>query len=228
MIYKLESSSVVLGIESSSELCSVSLWVDGKINTIHKLLSQTHTEHLLGMLSDLLDSSSLTVGDISHVVAGCGPGSFTGIRIGMGLAQGIATSLGLSAIGVSSLAALAAMSDSKQIVTAMDARMQEIYCAKFKRQSGCLICVEKESVVSPLNFNCPSSTDWHFVGNGVKLIVAENPKIDIKIPNSEWSLYPSSEGILRLLTDFKGHESFVHRHFVPNYVRDKVAERPNK
>jgi tRNA threonylcarbamoyladenosine biosynthesis protein TsaB len=130
---------IVLGIETCSSLCGVALVRDGSIIgkfTIN--ISNFHDEKLLGILADLLKASSLKIEEIDGYAVANGPGSFTGIRIGMSVAKGLAVAKGKPIVGVSVLDALAykvndfsGKDDIKTICSVIDAKRDEVYYSMF-------------------------------------------------------------------------------------------------
>src|SRR2546426_9953600 len=94
-------------IETSSEWCSVALWADGEIAALERRAAARHSELALPMLERLLATAGIGAGQLDAVAFGAGPGSFTGLRIACGLAQGLAVSRGLPVVRHSALGGLA-------------------------------------------------------------------------------------------------------------------------
>jgi len=119
---------VLLAIETATSSCSAALSVDGEVCERIEVGQNIHSQVLLSMINELFQESALEVGQLDAVAVGQGPGSFTGLRIGIGVAQGIAYGADCPMIGVSSLDALAlqAATDGRVLAT-IDARMGEIY-----------------------------------------------------------------------------------------------------
>ena len=114
-------------IETSTEWCSVALWRDGELGAIEERAGSRHGELVLPMLDRLLAAAGLEVADLEAVAFGAGPGSFTGLRIACGIAQGLAFARGLPVLGVSSLEAMAEECGAARVVACLDARMGEVY-----------------------------------------------------------------------------------------------------
>ena len=93
--------SKILAIETSSETCSVAVKSDTEINSYHELIPQQHSSKILDILKDLMLKSCLNFKDLDVIAVGCGPGSFTGIRLACTLAQGLSFSSELPVIRVS-------------------------------------------------------------------------------------------------------------------------------
>ncbi len=134
----------VLAIDTVTEMCSVALSVDGENIEQHELAVNRHSGIVLGMVEGLLAQAGIGLGELDLVINDVGPGSFTGIRIGMGVAQGLAYGAELPLLGVDSLASLAqgALAQSEgDIFAAIDARMGQIYHGRFRVDQGVLTCV---------------------------------------------------------------------------------------
>ncbi|MGH8708511.1 MAG: tRNA (adenosine(37)-N6)-threonylcarbamoyltransferase complex dimerization subunit type 1 TsaB, partial [Burkholderiales bacterium] len=97
----------IAAFETAGDWCSVALWLDGEVRAVEARAGQRHGELALPLLESLLAQSRLAIGDLEAVAFGAGPGSFTGLRIACGVAQGLAFARSLPACGVSTLEALA-------------------------------------------------------------------------------------------------------------------------
>ena len=123
-------------LETSTDWCSVAVWRDGEISAIERRAPNRHSELALPMLERLLKETKSGSADLNAVAFGAGPGSFTGLRIACGLAQGIALARSLPVLGVSTLEALAQASGASRVVACIDARMREVYYAALERRAG--------------------------------------------------------------------------------------------
>src|SRR5688572_28611840 len=121
-------------LESSTEWCSVALWRDGEIAALERRAGNRHSELALPMLESLLHRFGLRPADLEAVAFGAGPGSFTGLRIACGLAQGLALPRGIPVLVVSTLEALAEESGAPRVIACIDARMREVYYAVLERE----------------------------------------------------------------------------------------------
>ena len=127
----------ILAIDTATEACSVALWNDGTIKAHFELCPREHTQRILPMVEEILAAGDLTLTDIDALAFGRGPGSFTGVRIGIGIAQGLALGANLPMIGVSTLATMAQgawrKNGATRVLAAIDARMGEVYWADIAR-----------------------------------------------------------------------------------------------
>jgi tRNA threonylcarbamoyladenosine biosynthesis protein TsaB len=121
-----------IAIDASSETCSVSLVVDGQTTNVSSDTPKSHAKSLLPFVHELLSLQRIALSDLDFIACSKGPGSFTGLRIGLGVAQGLAFGAGKPMVGVSSLEAMAraannAHPQAELVISLLDARMGEIY-----------------------------------------------------------------------------------------------------
>jgi len=129
----------MLGIETSTLVCSVALACDGQVVAEYTLeLGTHHSERLQPMIEKVLCEAGLAIYDLDGVTVAAGPGSFTGLRIGMGLAKGLCRGANLSFVRVSTLAAMAlsAGAEGLPICPMLDARREEIYAGVYDLVDG--------------------------------------------------------------------------------------------
>ncbi len=133
-----------LAFETSSETVSVAVSRDGRVYARNIAnAAQQNAELALPMMHALMREAVLTMADIDAIAFGQGPGSFTGVRIACGLAQGLAYGLGKRVCGVTSLRLLAEQVTAQYVLTAIDARMGEIYLAVYKKNNDAPTGVEE-------------------------------------------------------------------------------------
>ena len=126
----------ILAFETSTELCSAALWLDGRVEARDEVAGQRHSELLLPMIDALLASHWLKAAELDCIAFGAGPGSFTGLRIACGVAQGIAFGIDVPVAGIGTLLALAEASQAAQVACCLDARMGEVYHAAYERRGA--------------------------------------------------------------------------------------------
>ncbi|CAH0990402.1 tRNA threonylcarbamoyladenosine biosynthesis protein TsaB [Sinobacterium norvegicum] len=143
--------SKILALDTAADACSVALWLDGELISDHRLLPREHTKHMLPMIENILQHNSITLSELDGIAFGCGPGSFTGLRICGGIVQGLAFGADLPVVPVSSLAALAYpfAGENITVVASVDARMNELYTAVFQGQGEGFTVVDKEYLLAP-------------------------------------------------------------------------------
>ena len=125
----------LLALDTATEACSVALLRGGEKTHLAQFAQREHTKHILPMVDEILAQAGITLHQVDALVFGRGPGSFTGVRIGAGIAQGLAFGAALPVIPVSNLAAMAQAAyvqyQAENVLTAIDARMNEVYFAQW-------------------------------------------------------------------------------------------------
>lgn len=146
----------ILALDASSDACSVALLINGQISESFSDTPRQHTRRLLPMIDALLQSHALSLGQLDAIAYGSGPGSFTGLRICLGIAQGLAFGAELPLVPVSTLEAMALAcidqhgpSADARIMPALDARMGEIYWSEFRAQAGMPVRLSEDAVTAP-------------------------------------------------------------------------------
>ncbi|WP_341503608.1 tRNA (adenosine(37)-N6)-threonylcarbamoyltransferase complex dimerization subunit type 1 TsaB [Gallaecimonas sp. GXIMD4217] len=162
--------TTLLALDTATEACSAALLHKGQVLHRHEVCPQQHTRKILPMVDELLAEAGLALGQLDALAYGRGPGSFTGVRIGIGIAQGLAFSAELPLIGVSNLAAMAEQARVEQgasrVLAAIDARMGEVYWGQFEVRDGLMQPVAEELVLPPaeatrqLDDAVPVGTGW--------------------------------------------------------------------
>ena len=128
----------LLALDTSTEACSVALWHKGEKTHLDELAQRTHTKRILPMVDELLANSGINLKQVDVLAFGRGPGSFTGVRVGAGIAQGLALGADLPVIAVSNLTAMVQaafeLHQAENVAAAIDARMNEVYFSQVKRE----------------------------------------------------------------------------------------------
>jgi tRNA threonylcarbamoyladenosine biosynthesis protein TsaB len=156
----------ILALETSTEYCSVALWQDGTLQERSELVGQKHSEVLLPMLDSLLGEAGMKLADIEGIAFGAGPGSFTGVRIACGVAQGLALGAGLPVAGICTLQALAQAAGHERVIAALDARMAEVYYAAYEKRDGQWLALHEPSLRLPQDAPQVAGGDWFGCGSG--------------------------------------------------------------
>jgi tRNA threonylcarbamoyladenosine biosynthesis protein TsaB len=161
----------ILAIDTSAEACSAALLINGEVRERFAVQPQRQSELILPMMDELLAEAGLRPVDLDALAFGRGPGSFTGVRIATGVAQGTAFAADLPVVPVSTLAALAQghlrETGHGRVLAAFDARMNEVYWAAcLVDDAGVMRCVGEELIVPPHDVPLPADGGWHGVGTG--------------------------------------------------------------
>ena len=146
---------ILLAIDTATESCSAALLVNGKLFSRSTVQPRLHAELILPFIDELLNEAQIKKNAIQGLVIGQGPGAFTGVRIGVGVAQGIALALEIPVVAVSNLQTLAFSTyqqlnttQEKIILVATDARMKEVYSARYSIVGDQIKTINAESVGS--------------------------------------------------------------------------------
>ena len=162
----------ILAIDTSALTATAAVLADdtllGEISTTTKL---THSQTIMPMIDELLKKVSLDITDIDLFACSQGPGSFTGLRIGIGTIKGLSYGLGKEVVGVSTLEALAHNITFTDCIISpiMDARRGQVYNALYKYDNGTLKCEEEPRALSVEELCSEITEKTIFVGDGVKV-----------------------------------------------------------
>ena len=156
----------LLAFETSTEACSVAVYVDGRVLERFEVAPRRHTELALPWAQALLAEAGVARSQLDAIAVGRGPGAFTGVRLAIAIAQGIALGLDLPVLPVSTLAALAMQAGGERRLAAIDARMGEVYLGAFAREGDGLAALSEEVVVRPDAAPLPAGDGWCGAGTG--------------------------------------------------------------
>jgi len=156
----------ILALDTSTEYLSLALSLNGKILTRDIHAGQSHSQQILPLLRELLDEAGITLTQLDGIAFGAGPGSFTGLRIGCGVAQGLAFGANLPVIGVSTLMALAQNTEADRVIACLDARMGEVYHAAYIRNAQGWDEVSAPGLYKPDTVPAVEGEGWVGVGTG--------------------------------------------------------------
>ncbi|MCF5894672.1 tRNA (adenosine(37)-N6)-threonylcarbamoyltransferase complex dimerization subunit type 1 TsaB [Aeromonas veronii] len=144
----------ILAVDTATEACSAALLVGDKLFSRWEEAPRDHTRKILPMVQAVLEDAGISLSDLDAIAFGRGPGSFTGVRIGISVAQGLAFGAGVPLIGISTLAAMAQgayrLDGAEQVLTAIDARMNEVYFGRYELIDGRMQLVGDEVVSEPV------------------------------------------------------------------------------
>ncbi|MDT8311949.1 MAG: tRNA (adenosine(37)-N6)-threonylcarbamoyltransferase complex dimerization subunit type 1 TsaB [Methylophaga sp.] len=221
----------LLALDTCTENCSAALMFEDQVFAVSEITQRGHSERILGMLDTLFEQAGRDLAAVDALVFGRGPGSFTGVRVGVAVAQGIAFAQDLPVVPVSTLAAIAQAAYAKHGVTnicvAMDARMGEIYQADFVIENGLAVARSAEQVTAPENVHPLDDRQWFGAGSGwaeYQPILTDNFAQQLLATDS--AIYPSAEAMLPLAQALlaKGEQMPAHQ-ALPVYLRNNVAKK---
>ena len=221
----------ILAIDTATEACSAALWNDGAVSAHFELCPREHTQRILPMVQDILTAGEVRLTDLDALAFGRGPGSFTGVRIGIGIAQGLALGAGLPMIGVSTLMTMAQgawrKTGATRVLAAIDARMGEVYWAEYQRDaSGIWHGEETEAVLKPEAVNARLKQldgQWATVGTGWQAWPDMALNTPVQLLDGEVTL-PAAEDMLPAACQLLAQGKTVAvEHAEPIYLRNEVA-----
>lgn len=226
----------ILAIETATEACSVALLTGGDI--LHKFehRPQQQARLILPMIDALLAEAGLAPAGLDAIAFGCGPGSFTGLRVAAAVTQGIAAAGDLPVLPVSTLAAIAQGAYRRhgepRVLAAIDARMQEVYWGVYRiNPEGLMVLQAQEHVLPPSQVIAPAekAEDWCGAGSGwlaypeeLRLCLAGQGCSVVRVYENAW---PEAIDVLALaLPLHAGGQGVDAANAIPTYLRDKVAK----
>lgn len=215
----------LLAFDTATDACTVAVWIDGDV---HERLEtdRRHAERLLVLIDEVLAEAQTSLKDLDALAFGRGPGSFTGLRVSAGIAQGLAFGADLPVIPISSLAALAQCAHAENVLAAFDARMQQVYWAAYVRGAdGQVEVCGEEIVVAPTAVPVPTTSTWVGVGSGwdqYGTVLAA--RIGDRLERWQPGIYPSARAVAELgVRDFRAGKAVAAEQALPVYIRDNVA-----
>ncbi|TQF67389.1 tRNA (adenosine(37)-N6)-threonylcarbamoyltransferase complex dimerization subunit type 1 TsaB [Pseudoalteromonas luteoviolacea] len=216
----------LLAIDASTEALSLALHFKGHTFTHFEECPQQHSQKLLPLVESLLEQANCSLNELDGIVYGRGPGSFTGVRIGVAVAQGLAYSANLKLCGISTLQAMAqhaiCSGEGSEVISAIDARMGEVYLGYFgKDNNGNAIAKRDEIVVKPEMIN-EDFEGLVAVGTGWQSYADTAHRLGVKVIDN--ITLPSAEYMLALGdVAFEKGDIVEAQDAQPHYVRDTVT-----
>lgn len=225
----------ILALDTATPACSVALWQDGNIIANQRLVEQQHSQYILPMIEQLLAESQLSLSQLDALAVGQGPGSFTGVRMAVSVAQGLAFGANLPVLPISTLAILAEqvyqLTGHSRVLTAIDARMNELYWAVYQKDvQQQWQCYQTEQVIAaeqieqqvarwPTDYQ---QATWATAGTGWQ-VVPQLLNQQLTLVNSS-VIYPYAEFILPLaVTAWQQQLQISAQQLQPSYLRNDVA-----
>ncbi len=222
----------ILSIETSTSMCSVALHERGALLALAEIKEPgAHAEKLLLLVDEVFEKAELSFGDLDAVAVSQGPGSYTGLRIGVSTAKGIAYGLDIPLIGINTLQAMAASQPLNQgefVVAVLDARRMEVYTQTFGYANQEITSIAALVLEECVFASILEKGRVYFVGDG-----AEKVKAYAQHPNAvfsgSWEQSLSAKNMGQL-----AFEKFLRQdledlaYFVPNYLKEFKALQSSK
>ncbi|MFQ2319869.1 tRNA (adenosine(37)-N6)-threonylcarbamoyltransferase complex dimerization subunit type 1 TsaB [Aeromonas dhakensis] len=220
----------ILAVDTATEACSAALLVGEKVFSRWEEAPRDHTRKILPMVQAVLDEAGVTLDELDAIAFGRGPGSFTGVRIGIGVAQGLALGAGVPLIGISTLAAMAQgahrLDGAERVLTAIDARMDEVYFGQYELIDGRIQLVGEEMVSGPAALVASRGTlpgSFTRVGTGFETYGETLAALADELVASQVR-FPAAEDMLPLARSaWLAGEAVAVELATPVYLRDKVT-----
>ena len=212
---------LILALETATDPGSIALWRDGEVIARSCPERLSNSETLLPQAAETLRELGLTFADVQGIAFGMGPGSFTGLRVSCGAAQGLAVARDLPLLGIGTLEAKDLASGGERVIVALDARMGEVYSGVFV--GGVL--QGSIGVYAPDSVPLPDSTGWLTCGNGPVAYPVLRERLSAVTTEWRTEVMPHAEFVVRLAAPrMERGERSDPADAAPLYVRDKVAK----
>ncbi|MBQ7153608.1 MAG: tRNA (adenosine(37)-N6)-threonylcarbamoyltransferase complex dimerization subunit type 1 TsaB [Clostridia bacterium] len=227
----------ILAVDSSALAAGAAVCEDERLVAEYTLNNgNTHSENLLPMVESILKLAKLSIGDIDLLACTAGPGSFTGVRIGVSTIKGLAFGTGIPCVGVSTIEALAGnlAGCGGLIVPVMNARRQQVYTALFRDADGKAerltedAALAAEDLFDLIRKTARPQEPVRFCGDGYQLIADCLPKglQACTVPVQERLRWQSAYWVARCaLNAFRAGKATTDEKLVPTYLRPSQAER---
>ncbi|WP_162517160.1 tRNA (adenosine(37)-N6)-threonylcarbamoyltransferase complex dimerization subunit type 1 TsaB [Aeromonas sobria] len=220
----------ILAVDTATEACSAALLVGDTLFSRWEEAPRDHTRKILPMVQAVLEDAGITLSDLDAIAFGRGPGSFTGVRIGISVAQGLAFGVGVPLIGISTLAAMAQgayrLDGAEQVLTAIDARMNEVYFGRYELIDGRMQLVGDEVVSDPaalVDARGKQAGPVTCVGTGFETYGETLSGLADELAVSQVR-FPAAEDMLPLArAAWLAGEAVPVEQATPVYLRDKVT-----
>ncbi len=219
----------LLAIDTSADFCSVAASRGATLFSRHEPAAQRQAERILDLVGEVLARAQLEFAQVDGIAYGAGPGSFTGLRIAAGVAQGLALARGLGVVGVGTLLALAEEAAEEaagsRIIACLDAHRGEVYHAAYRRAGDGWEEVSAPGVYEPEAVPLAPGRDWTGCGDG---FAAYRERLVTRLGRCVSTIRPetasTARAVLKLaIPRFAAGDARDAAAALPVYLRDKVA-----
>ncbi|MFZ9188917.1 MAG: tRNA (adenosine(37)-N6)-threonylcarbamoyltransferase complex dimerization subunit type 1 TsaB, partial [Algoriphagus sp.] len=214
----------ILSIETSTSICSVALHERGALLALAEIKEPgAHAEKLLLLVDEVFEKAALSFGDLDAVAVSQGPGSYTGLRIGVSTAKGIAYGLDIPLIGINTLQAMAASQAvelGEFVVAVLDARRKEVYTQTFGDTLEEITSIESLILEEGVFASVLEKGKVYFVGDGVDKVKEEIQHSNAFFPEI-WEQSLSAKNMGQLAFEKFARQAYEDlAYFVPNYLKE--------
>jgi tRNA threonylcarbamoyladenosine biosynthesis protein TsaB len=220
----------ILALDTSTDACSAALLCDGQFLASFRLAPRQHSALILPLLESLLTQAGVSLAQLDAIAFGCGPGSFTGVRLAASVTQGIAFAQDKPVVAVSTLRALAQGAQrefgAQRVLSSLDAYMEEVYWGVYQlADDGAMTALMADAVCAPsLAPFAETGRDWLGIGSGWdKYAAALESKVGAQLLRWQPNRYPAARDIAALAAvDFMQGKAVSAELALPVYLRDPV------
>jgi tRNA threonylcarbamoyladenosine biosynthesis protein TsaB len=218
----------VLALDTATEACSVAILTERGVCGAFEEVGRGHAERILMMVDAALEQAGLALGMLDGIAASVGPGAFTGVRISVSVAQGLAFGAGLPVVAVSTLETLACQAmrgGADQVLACLDARMGEVYWGCYRAGAdGHPVACTAPAVGAATTIELPFTGAVHGIGRGFAAYPALAALRGIRLSPGADRALPDARDMVRLgAKRLEAGEGMDPAQLTPLYVRDKVA-----
>lgn len=221
--------ALILSLDTSTKVCSVALHEDGVLIASQAYhLQKSHSSLLPSIIEQLMDNVEMSLSDVHAIALSAGPGSYTGLRIGTATAKGLAFTLGVPMVAVSSLDSMfeqvAPMVSSESVLLPMiDARRMEVFCLA-RRANGESLWNPRPLIVDENSFSEFGGEDLYFFGNG-------SDKFQEMFPTVKFidNIHPSAACMGELAYQRFSNQQFEDlAYYEPDYLKEYRTNVPSQ
>ncbi len=235
--------SNILVFDASSSWCSAALSIDGTLYSAAEMQPRKHAQLIMPMIEGLCQKAGIKPTELDGIAFGKGPGSFTGLRIAISVAQGLSLATGAKLYGISSLKALAwqamKLKGAERILAIMNAHMGEVFYAAYSQTPSGIICLVEDALskpealdISAISQDLCAGTVYLGAGDGFQF-AAELPQDIQYLQSIDADIAPLAESMMDLaLIAWQQGQFTAAEYQQPVYLRDtvawkKLAEQPS-
>jgi tRNA threonylcarbamoyladenosine biosynthesis protein TsaB len=217
----------VLALDTATEACSVALLTDAGLVGICREVGRGHAEQILDMVHAVLAEAGIALGGLDGIAAGVGPGAFTGVRIGVSVAQGLAFGASLPVVAVTTLEALALQAmrgGAYRVLACLDARMGEVYWGGFEADPRHGLIALGAPAVGAAESVVPPAAPFQGIGRGFAAYGVLRVLAGLHLPAGAGESLPDAKDMARLgAIRLRAGDGRDPAELTPVYLRDKVA-----
>lgn len=218
----------LLALDAATDACSAALHCDGRLHAVAEVAPRQHVQRLLPMIDTVLAAGNCEPAQLDAIAFGCGPGSFTGVRIATSLAHGLALGADVPLVPVSDLAMLAQQAFRRhgwsRVIALFDARLGQVYAGVYERDAaGNARALRPDALLDPAQLSLPDDEAWCGIGGGWALPTVQGVRAQLQ--QVDTAAMPLAEDAAHLaVLAVQAGEAVPVEEAQPVYLRDRVAD----